>query len=1040
MAKKKTGAKKSVEKSAKGTTAIQDLKPAKHTAITKNVSVPLYDYDVIFYDTIGNAFTRESLKKKPSGAAEIAIVKYAHWIADRGYSVLVMNGVRWPSEDAGVTYDNHNVNGGLTCRALVISRYSQIPNIEAERTIVWSVDASPQSHMHQKHLFENGLATLVCLSPWHASLFPRTWPIEIIPSALPDSVYEPSKLKRDPNVFVYCSAALKGLTATLDTWSAIRSRHPEMVKAELHITTPGYDKPDLNHIARTPGARYLGDLQSDKVERLLRASAGMFFVNTFPETFCLAAVLAEAVGCRTHILVGAEAGAIPWTVRSPLVTSDAGEFEKEFVDYYTADPNIQDLYFTKHPGLLVKPHDFRMSTIMPKWLEVLGLEDAKIKRDALTVLRSGGTEPVKPPKQTICLVMIVSEKTTAEALRRCVDSVRSIITCGCVVVDPDSKQHTSIEAAFESRSDSTYLKIFEEPWVDFGRNRTKAIEHARGLAEYNLMLDADDWLECAPWFEMPELHHDHYDLLIRDIGIEYWRSFFFRNDSDYYFAGAMHEHLTKRTTSGYAPKLHGIYYHRNASGTDIKRHEAAIASLSKGNDPRSVFYLAQELKDSGRWRESIEKYELRASMGAWTEEVFWSLFQVGRLHQALQSPASVVEACYGKAVDYSPERSPEPLNDLAWYFLEKQDYAKAYQYAKQGLGKKFPGAELLFIDRNVYEWRLKDACAIAACWLGKHEQAKILNEELLADGFLPEFQRPRVEENLNFSLRALKLPVRTEYAAPPISPERIRVFADFLNRMTTIDIPKTASEHWAGRCQGILESSITKPLVDFLVWSDDVEMHEYNDSFKLWHAELKANKQWSRWQKLSRKTKERHHPLSVDAGASPITVQHAYHLKTFEEWTGTRFLDGVDVVVEVGGGYGNFARMLRLDGFQGRHIIIDLPHVREIQQLFQDLTGGSATLTTEEEMKWESQPSWGKKIAFVATWSLSETPMAFREKLFPKLHKRCVKYLIASQWTYDWFGNDNKTYFEQFQKDAGGTWVVRPVPHHETESYLFGVK
>ncbi len=122
-----------------------------------------YDYDIIFYDTIGNAFTRESLKTQPSGAAEIAIVKYAHWLAEQGYSVLVLNGVGGSSVDAGVTYDSSIEGfgyGEVSCRALVISRYSKIPNIKAERTIVWSVDAHPASHTHQRELFESKKATL----------------------------------------------------------------------------------------------------------------------------------------------------------------------------------------------------------------------------------------------------------------------------------------------------------------------------------------------------------------------------------------------------------------------------------------------------------------------------------------------------------------------------------------------------------------------------------------------------------------------------------------------------------------------------------------------------------------------------------------------------------------------------------------------------------------------------------------------------------------------------------------------------------------
>lgn len=982
---------------------------------------PTKDFDVIFFDTIGNAFTRESLKTHPSGAAEIAIVKYAHWLAEQGYSVLVLNGVAGLYEDGGVTYTNNGYEN-YSCRALVISRYSRIPSIRADKTVIWSVDADAACHAHQRELLESKKAELIAISPWHASLFPRHWPIRLIPSAFPDRIYEQSTKYRDPNKFVFASAALKGLDATLRMWSLIKSRHPKIKDAKLYVTTPGYDRPDLDQIAKTTDVVWRGELSSDLVEEELRSAAGMFYVNTFGETFCMAAALAEAVGCRPHILLAGDQGAIPWTLRSSLVTNNAEAFEANFVNAFGTEPPV------------TKPYPFRMSKIMPMWLDVLGLKPMQVHITA---------------RRKTCLLMIVSEKTTFESLKRCIDSVASIVDCGCIVVDPSSKVRGLVSKAFGAKP----VEIFEEQWVDFGHNRSKCIEHARGMADYNLMMDADDSLEFEPWFEMPYLHHDSYDILIRDVRMEYWRPHFFKNASDYYYEGAMHEHLAKRTPQGFAPRLHGVSYKRNTAGSDEVRHDKAIESLSKKEDSRSVFYLAQELKDSGRIAEAIEVYERRAGMrDGFDEEVFFSLLSVGKMHVRLESPALMVESAFCRAYESRPGRGPEALHDLAWFFLNRKDWLKAYFYAKKGLGTPYPDKDVLFIDRDIYEWKMQDAAAIAAAWMGNHREAKELGEQLLESGSLPISQRQRIETNLNFSLVSLHLPTRNEYAAPAIDPKRAKAFAGFLSRLTELDLPKEASEHWTGRCRSMVESAVTKPLVDFLVWSDDVDIHEYNVSFRSWWEELKSDKQWSRWEALSRKTKERHHDLSIDGGSSPINVQHAYHLKTYEEWTGDRFLDGVDTVVEVGGGYGNFARMLRLDGFKGRHIIIDLPHVREIQRLFAELTGSvclhpesdsvefdsGLELWTEDELGRDLRASG--RIAFIATWSLSETPLTFREKLFPQLHKHCVKYLIASQWTYNWFGIDNPSYFEQFQKDAGGDWIVRPVPHHGSENYLFGVK
>ena len=723
----------------------QDLRSISSTSLARQTvdrdgSTETHDYDVIFFDTIGNAFTREGLKSKPSGAAEIAIVKYAHWIADQGYRVLVINGVSNVIEEDGVTYASSNVTHELRCRSLVISRYSRIPeSIRSDRTVVWSVDADPHCHDHQKHLFEQKLATLVCISPWHATLFRRDWPIRVIPSALPDAVYLPNSnpspdittidglkqqaIFRDPNLFVYCSAALKGLTATLGYWKMLKHKYPELANTRLVVTTPGYDKPDVAMV-EDAGAEYVGDLPSDGVEKLLRTAAGLFFVNTFPETFCLAAVLAEAVGCRCHILLSKVHGAIPWTVRSPHVTQDPVLFERDFVEAYR-NPNLYPV---------VKPNDFRMSKIMPEWLDVLGLKPISVRQYLF---------------KTICLTMIVSEKTSLESLKRCVDSVRMYIACGCCVVDPGSSLHDRIKEVFGQ----VPVKIFEEPWVGFGHNRTLAIEHARGTADYDLMVDADDFLEFEPWFEMPWLNRDHYDIQFVE-SIEYWRPLLFRNNSDYYFEGAAHEFLTHRTPKRLAPRLHGVLYRRTGAGSDAIRHEWAVKSLAPNR--RNAFYFANELKDSGRIREALHAYEVRACLeDGFLEEVFQSLLEAARCHVRLGNPPTVVEVAYVTAYEREPRRAPEVMKELAWFLMERKQWIKAYEYAKKAIDAPYPTEDMLFLERAPYEWSLKDALAIAAYYVGKFEESKKLNEELLASGLLPIEQVPRVEGNLAFAVAGM---------------------------------------------------------------------------------------------------------------------------------------------------------------------------------------------------------------------------------------------------------------------------------------------
>jgi hypothetical protein len=119
-------------------------------------------------------------------------------------------------------------------------------------------------------------------------------------------------------------------------------------------------------------------------------------------------------------------------------------------------------------------------------------------------------------------------------------------------------------------------------------------------------------------------------------------------------------------------------------------------------------------------------------------------------------------------------------------------------------------------------------------------------------------------------------------------------------------------------------------------------------------------------------------------------------------------------------------------------MIYDLPQVSEVQRFFlqcfglreltMDTVGNGETngfcLLTDSNLEQALHYCEERKprLVFVATWSLSEAPMAARSKLFPRLHRTAVKYLISYQPT--WGGLDNETYFDNFcQSNSVGSWV-----------------
>jgi glycosyltransferase involved in cell wall biosynthesis len=103
---------------------------------------------------------------------------------------------------------------------------------------------------------------------------------------------------------------------------------------------------------QTPGIEYVGSLPQPALAREMRAVSVLAYPNTFPETFCIAALEAMASGCR---IVTSAQGALPETTagfaelipvrsnRSP----DVHEFAERTVDVLrkmqSADPAVEEL-------------------------------------------------------------------------------------------------------------------------------------------------------------------------------------------------------------------------------------------------------------------------------------------------------------------------------------------------------------------------------------------------------------------------------------------------------------------------------------------------------------------------------------------------------------------------------------------------------------------------------------------------------------------------------------------------------------------------
>jgi len=316
--------------------------------------------DVFMYDS-ENAWSPNLLKMGRAGGTggfEKYQAQIATWLAAQGYSVEVRTpDVRHDFAEAGVQF---NLSDRAThCGALISARHSPIPDwIHADRIVSSAVD-DPRGQA-EKFAHLRGRSTIVCISDWQRDLYREQGHDALtIHSVLDDEYYDYDRrpLRQDKSGFVCVNAWNKGTDATLAWWSRFRQRFPRWT-TPLSVGSPYSEPPDAEERCALAGARWLGRLKPAQIVDALDRAEAVLRVCVAPETFGVADAIAEARGTRVHCLCTNGFGAAREALVSPYLTDDASAFESCVM-----------LPLQDYPP----PKDWRVSTVMPKWLDVLGL-------------------------------------------------------------------------------------------------------------------------------------------------------------------------------------------------------------------------------------------------------------------------------------------------------------------------------------------------------------------------------------------------------------------------------------------------------------------------------------------------------------------------------------------------------------------------------------------------------------------------------------------------------------------------------------------
>jgi len=321
---------------------------------------------------------------------------------------------------------------------------------------------------------------------------------------------------------------------------------------------------------------------------------------------------------------------------------------------------------------------------------------------------------------TICLNMIV--KNESKIITRLLTTVLPIIDTYCIC-DTGSTDMTKeiIKEFFDMRCIEG--KIIEEPFKNFGHNRTVALNAAKEMADYLLFLDADMKLVIDPEFDKSKLTADVYTFAQGSNTFNYFNVRLIKTSLNFRCIGSTHEYYDI-TGSRKEEQLNTIKINDIGDGgckedkftRDIRLLEEDLKENPKNE--RTYFYLANSYKNAGNLEKAIENYKKRIAIGGWIEENWYSRLELGKCYMRIGKEAEAIKT-WLEAYGYHPKRA-ENLYEIVKHYRIKGQQPLSYIFYKLAKEIPYPSDNVLFIHKDVYNYLLDYEFSIIAYYIDKN--------------------------------------------------------------------------------------------------------------------------------------------------------------------------------------------------------------------------------------------------------------------------------------------------------------------------------
>jgi glycosyltransferase involved in cell wall biosynthesis len=364
----------------------------------------------------------------------------------------------------------------------------------------------------------------------------------------------------------------------------------------------------------------------------------------------------------------------------------------------------------------------------------------------------------------LCLVMIVKDEE--DTMERCLRAVAPYIKYW-VIVDTGSSDNTLEVINKTMESLGIPGELHQRPWVNFEVNRTESLNLAKGKCDYRWIIDADDtFIQENPNvnpFAGLDKFPDCYQILYKLNNLQYHRAQIVKSDQNWVYKGVLHEylHLDEKKEQIYQAPVPNAFVMadisplKRAASLEEKYSKDAVileeALVKEPDNDRYMFYLAQSYRDSDQLEKSIEAYNKRIAMGGWEEEVYYSMYMIAKMKERMGAPIEEVTNLYSRAWEYRPSRLEALFHTMRKY-REQKRFLIAFAYGDIGI-KTRGTQDILFIEAEIWQWRLLDEYSLAAHYIGNPEIAMEKTNAIITAPFfktLPSDEQNRLLKNMEF--------------------------------------------------------------------------------------------------------------------------------------------------------------------------------------------------------------------------------------------------------------------------------------------------